>query len=438
MFWSETIDYTDQGRDPLTDLPNRTKSLREVRRHFSVATLHCGGISLLLLNLDRFKDVNEWFGHDAGDDILRKLCLRSRSLSVIADFIGRLGGDEFVFILGGRHAETAEAFAQTLLDLVSQPVSIDGRAIRLRGSVGIASCANTADSEAVFSRANFAMTAAKAGGGSLVKVYDPGVARARQRELQLRFDLESALERNEFAVYYQPKVSLSSGKISGAEALIRWHHPTLGLVLPGEFIRIAEESRFIGALGKWVIDQALSDLDRWSMEGDNEFTLSINVSPHQLADPDFPSMLSASIVRRRMLPARVELEVTEGILLDASASEWAIREIQRLGVSIALDDFGTGYCNLSYITQFPVNTIKIDRSFVYDLGEEESKRGRIVVAAVIALCKLLGLHTLAEGVETEEQKKVLEEAGCDSIQGYFISPALPAEAFIDFVKGYKG
>ena len=137
-------------------------------------------------------------------------------------------------------------------------------------------------------------------------------------------------------------------------------------------------------------------------------------------------------------PARVELEVTEGILLDASASEWAIREIQRLGVSIALDDFGTGYCNLSYITQFPVNTIKIDRSFVYDLGEEESKRGRIVVAAVIALCKLLGLHTLAEGVETEEQKKVLEEAGCDSIQGYFISPALPAEAFIDFVKGYKG
>jgi diguanylate cyclase len=438
MFWSETIDYTDQGRDPLTDLPNRARSVQEVRRHISGAALHCGGISLLLLNLDRFRDVNEAFGHDAGDDILRKLCLRFRSLSAIADFIGRLGGDEFVFILGGTHAETAEAFAHTLLDLVSQPFSIGGHAVRLRGRVGIAGCADTADFEAVLSRASYAMTAAKAFGGSLVKVYDPGGAQARQRELKLRFDLESALERNEFAVYYQPKVLLSSGKITGAEALIRWHHPNLGLVLPGEFIRVAEESPFIGALGRWVIEQALSDLDHWSVEVGSEFSTSINVSPRQLADPDFPSMLAASIGRRNMLPARVELEVTEGTLLDASASEWAIREIQRLGVSIALDDFGTGYSNLSYIARFPVNTIKIDRSFVHDLGEEESTRARTMVTAVIALCKSLGLHTLAEGVETEEQKRVLEEAGCDSIQGYLVSPALPAAAFVDFVKDYKG
>jgi diguanylate cyclase (GGDEF)-like protein len=423
-------------RDPVTDLPNRAECLQQVRRYMFEEKHHPGRTSLLLLGLNRFKDVNESFGYDVGDDILHTLGLRFKTLSASFKFIDRLGGDEFVFILVGTKSTTTEAFAQTLLEQVAQAFQIGEREIRLSGSIGIAGSAGTSDFDALLSQANNAMMAAKSVGGSLAKVYDPGISRCRRHELQLRFDLWAALERGEFVLHYQPKVSLLTGKITGAEALIRWRHPALGLLLPGEFIRIAEESPFIVALGTWVIEQALNDLGRWAAEVGDEFVVSINVSPRQLADPMFPSILATQISQRGVRPSRVEVEVTEGMLVDFSASECALREMRRMGVSIALDDFGTGYSSLSYVMRFPVNTIKIDRSFVCDLVTDQSGRARISVGAVIALCKSLGLHALAEGVETEEQKKALEEAGCDSIQGYLVSPALPAEAFLDFVKDY--
>ncbi|MCY0852594.1 EAL domain-containing protein [Cupriavidus sp. D39] len=219
------------------------------------------------------------------------------------------------------------------------------------------------------------MMAAKAVGGSFAMLYDPRVAQTKQRELQLRFDLAAALERDEFVLHYQPKVSLSTRNIIGAEALIRWRHPTLGLVPPSEFISIAEESSLILTLGKWVIDRALSDLGRWSTELGDEFSVSINVSPRQLADPTFPAMVAARIGAHGVLPSTVELEVTEGMLVaDFNASERVLRQVQRMGVSIALDDFGTGYSSLAYVMRFPVNTIKIDRSFVHDLDPDPGAR----------------------------------------------------------------
>ncbi|MGU7778616.1 sensor domain-containing protein [Burkholderia sp. PU8-34] len=431
--FSSKIDYLGHW-DPLTNLPNRIETIEKLSEFTKLAARGHGHLALIILNLDHFKEVNESFGHKIGDDVLRNLAIRFKRLMPNADFIGRLSGDEFAFVFGDVGARSDEVFAEKLLYSVSQPMLIGNHQIKVTASIGVARSISSTSAEALLSHASDAMKAAQIAGGSGVQRYDSAREGAKQRHLRLRVDMKGGLERNEFILHYQPKLSLSTGRVVGAEALIRWNHPLYGFVLPGEFIDIAEESSLILEFGNWVINRALRDLGSLAPMIGSDIPCSINVSPRQLADIGFSTVLAERIESFGIDPSRLEIEVTESTLMrDFNNTERVLHKIRGMGVGIALDDFGTGYSSLAYVMKLPIDTIKIDRAFVRDLDSDHDGRARTLLGTVIALCKSLSLQAIAEGVETQEQREVLLELGCDSIQGFLVSPALPLQQFADFV-----
>ncbi len=417
--------------DSWTDLANRATFQAHAARQCEAAATQgrCG--ALLYLDLDGFKSVNDTFGHAAGDAVLKAAARRLTAVAPPEAIVARLGGDEFA-IWTVTAGAGAEALADALIAAVAAPYDLDGRAIEIGASVGIAlTPRHGTDPDDLLVRADLALYRAKAEGKGrwrlFVEAYELSLIELRKLEA----DLKLALARGEFELHYQPLVNLSTGAVVCFEALIRWHSPTRGLVSPASFIPAAEESGLISAIGHWALLSACEEAARWPGDPDQPAPQSaphvaVNISPRHFRSPDFVGEVRLALQLSGLKPQRLEVEVTEGVFLDTSATAIDnLRALRKLGVRIALDDFGTGYSSLSYLINFPVDKIKIDRSFIRDFDREAN---RAVVDAILSLARRLGIAVTAEGVETAEQALALKLRRCDDIQGYLLGRPRPAGA----------
>lgn len=426
--------YLQAHFDPLTGAPNRL--LFRDRLGLEIARSRREGqvFAILFIDLDHFKGVNDTFGHSMGDLVLREAAARIGSCVRASDTVSRLGGDEFTVMLTNlSHAQEAWLIAESVIDALSQEFSIGGRQCFLSASIGISSYpTDGATAEELLKCADTAMYRAKAGGRAQAVFFEERMNAEAVARLTLDTDLRAAIERGELVMHYQPQVDLATGMVCAAEALVRWRHPTRGLIPPARFIRLAEESGFIERLGKWALETSCAQMAAWRAAGLSLEHVAVNVSPRQFRKRDFVEIVGRSVVDAGLPASCLEIEITEGLLLESGASvEAMLQALARAGHGIALDDFGTGFSSMSYLKRFPVTTIKIDRAFVEGLGLEDDSEA--IVAAIIAMSHALGKKVIAEGVETLEQAAVLRRLGCDRIQGFVICAALAAEDFASFV-----
>jgi diguanylate cyclase (GGDEF)-like protein len=419
--------------DALTDLPNRTLFLDRLEHALARARREVGSMTgVLFIDLDRFKNVNDSLGHEAGDQLLIQLGRRLRGSIREVDTPARLGGDEFaVLVEGVAELNDVIIVAQRIRDNLRQPVTIGGNEIFSNPSIGVATSSDGREAASELLRnADTAMYRAKETGTRPCVVFEPTMHAAVMRRLELDADLARAVERNEFELHYQPVVRLEGETIDGAEALVRWRHPVKGLIPPAEFIGVAEETGQIVALGRWVLQEAIRQATEWraTLPDRGHLSLSVNVSARQLQDPDLLGQLRRMLYESEFDPADLVLEITESVLMkDMAGTVARLRELKQLGLRLAIDDFGTGYSSLGYLRHFPVDVLKIDRAFVDDItdGTEQSA----VARAIIGLSDALHLTTVAEGIETAGQLRLLRVLGCELGQGYYFSPPLPAKAF---------
>lgn len=412
--------------DPLTDLPNRLMLLSSLE-HAVARARHSGKRgAALFIDLDRFKNVNESLGHPAGDELLVLVARRLRAHVSDAELLARLGGDEFVLLLDEvPDPETAASMAETLIAQFEEPFELSGgRQVYVGASIGISIFPDDGeDPNALIQHADAALHQAKESGRGTYRFYSEALTRAADERLDMEAQMRRAIERSEFVLHYQPLVSLVDGRIGGVEALLRWQHPTKGLVLPNEFIALAEETGLIVPLGEWVLRTACAQGQEWITTGVVFDTISVNISPRQLWS-DIHRRVGAVLEETGFPADMLELEITESALLE-QGSEAAVRlnALKELGVRLAIDDFGTGYSSLAYLTRLPIDTLKVDQSFVRNIPDDRPSME--VTAGIIALAKSLNLDVLAEGVETEEQLDFLRRHGCDRAQGYLFSRPLP-------------
>lgn len=408
--------------DALTDLPNRALLHDRLEQASRVANREGTPIALLLLDLNGFKQINDTMGHHAGDRVLQAVASRLRATLREADTVARLGGDEFAVVLPRTDVDGAVLAAQKLLHEIEQPCVIDHRSLSVRSSLGIACLPEHGTSaETLLQKADVAMYVAKTEGIG-ISVYAPNHDRHTHRRLTLISELRKGLDENQFALEYQPIVDLRSSAITGVEALVRWNHPQLGRILPGQFIQLAEQTGLITPLTTLILETAIRD---WiPSPAPTPVTVSVNLSPRTLQHPGLSQRIAAMLAVYGAPPASLALEITENILMaDPVRSMESLKKLHAMGVRIVIDDFGTGYSSLSYLRRLPIDELKIDRSFITGLltGEDD-----VIVRSTIDLAHNLGLRVVAEGVESEEVQAHLIELGCDAAQGTFISP--PANA----------
>jgi diguanylate cyclase (GGDEF)-like protein len=418
--------------DALTDLPNRV--LLKERLEQALAVTRKGGSSLavLMLDLDRFKEVNDTLGHPAGDTLLQAVAARLLGCVRETAMIARLGGDEFAVI---EHMDDpvveAVALAERITKALCEPFDLGDHRVTAGTSIGIAVAPRDGtDSDEILKSADLALYSAKSSGRGAFRFFEPAQDQRMHARRNLERDLRSALANGEFELRYQPFVHLESGKIIGFEALVRWHHPQRGLVMPGEFIPLAEETGLIVPLGEWVLRTALAEAAKWPAN----FKIAVNLSPAQFRGKELVPIIVSAIGCSGIAPRRLELEVTETAIMDDSEAVFsALGQLHKLGVRVALDDFGTGYSSLSFLQKFPFDKIKIDRSFVSELAsaKEESRR---IARAVVRFAVSLGKTTTAEGVETKEQWDILREEACVESQGYHFSPPIAASDVAQMVR----
>ncbi|MCW2758224.1 MAG: hypothetical protein JWO46_1970 [Nocardioidaceae bacterium] len=418
--------------DSLTALPNRhqfLERLAELVVDRRPAGPLSAGTALLLIDMDDFKTVNDGLGHVAGDAVLVSLAGRLLGCCGPGDLAARLGGDEFALLVScPRGTEDAERAARRVAAALDLPVVVDGRLLSIRASVGIALTDGETDATALVRNADLAMYTAKRAGGACCRTFHTDMHEQAIARLDLRADLEVALEGHGLSVAYQPLVALATGKIEGFEALARWHHPTLGEIPPTEFVQLAEETGLIGRLGAWVLERSCSDVARWRLAlGEHVPTVSVNLSPLQLGEPGLAAWLGG-VLRRADLPtSAVCLEITETALGQSTVDlSGALQEIRAEGIQLALDDFGTGHSSLARLGSYPFDVVKIDRSFVERLDGCGAEQAQAVVEAVLRLAEAFSLRVVAEGVETEKQREVLTRLGCERVQGFLFSAAVPA------------
>jgi diguanylate cyclase (GGDEF)-like protein/PAS domain S-box-containing protein len=412
--------------DSLTGLPNRAYFRQRKDAAIAEARRHDKNLWVLSIDLDNFKIVNDTLGHSAGDGLLRAAAERLSKLVRQEDTLARVGGDEFELLLTTCDSdETASRVAERIIKTFTQPFEIQGQACRTTASIGISRFPEHGiDAETVLRHADIAMYAAKEAGRNTVRFYEPGMNTHDREWLALESDLRLALERGELEVYYQPQVSTKSGEIVGVEALARWRHPTHGILLPGDFIPVAEETHLLPALGEQVLATACADVDSWDRDGISPVRLSVNVHYQQIEHPAFMDMLRSVLSRTPSLAGRLRLEITESaVLRDFDLVRGIAGELSAIGVCLSIDDFGTGNTTLRYLKDFPVCELKIDQSFVRDLKNPQSA---MIVAGVISMGHSLNLSVVAEGVETEEQLHFLRERKCDEFQGFLHSHPMPA------------
>lgn len=420
--------------DHLTQLPNRALLAERTRQQIAREQARSGTLAVLFLDLDHFKNVNDSLGHRVGDTLLVAVARRLESLVRPQDTVSRLGGDEFLLLLPATSAARAAEVAEKLLAAVAQPFQIDAYELTTTLSVGVAMYPADGDSfDTLYQRADAAMYRAKQTGRNRAGFFTADLEARTARALQIENALRRALERHQFELHYQPQVSLDTRQVVGAEALLRWRHPELGMVSPAEFIPVAEASGMIVAIGEWVLQTAVHDARRWLDEQLPLRAISVNLSAVQFRHPALPEMVSRCLEQAGLPARRLELELTEGAAVDDPVTALAIMsQLHDLGVRLAMDDFGTGYSSLSYLKRFQIYKLKIDQSFVRDLNDDPNDRA--IVSAIIRMAQALGMQTTAEGVETEGQLAFLQANGCDEAQGYLFSRPLPAQDFEDYLR----
>ena len=413
-------------RDPLTELPNRALLQRRLRQCLEDR----GGDAMLavfFIDLDNFKEVNDSLGHGAGDALLKDIALRLRRCVRPDDTVGRLGGDEFVVLaeckFGG---SSAIRLADKLCKALDQPVMIEGHEVRASASIGISMFPQDGDSsEVLLQNADTALYRAKATGGNCFRFYTPDMSAESRTRMMRHAALRHALDRNEFIVYYQPRVDMKTLRMTGVEALLRWTHPKLGAVSPADFIPLAEESGLIDDITDWVLQRATQQAQEWTLRYGRPFTISVNLSARQLRNKKILSSVVHALCRSGLRPGQLELELTESALMeDADSAATVLKELKSLGLRLSVDDFGTGYSSLAYLRRFPLDCLKLDRSFLWQNHSDSISPWKLA-EAVINLAHTLNLSVVAEGVENEEHLAFLRTTSCDEIQGSCISDPLP-------------
>jgi diguanylate cyclase (GGDEF)-like protein/PAS domain S-box-containing protein len=417
--------------DPLTNLANRVLFKDRVNHALARASRRNEDLAVLFVDLDDFKQINDTAGHEAGDFLLIAVADRLRSCLRDADTIARLGGDEFAILLESvDDTDDVFAVADRLLESLMMPFDVNGRHVLAGGSIGIAFRGSGGkESEELLANADVAMYAAKARGKSCRETYRPDMRRDMMQRLTLETALQRAIEEKEFVVFYQPIVEVGSGKITGAEALVRWNHPARGLVSPADFIPLAEETGLIVPLGRWVLEQACYQARDWQLKHPQTppLNISVNLSVRQFQQSNLVQEV-AEVLQHSKLPASsLILEITESILVqDTSAAVRKLQALKHLGVQLALDDFGTGYSSLSYLRRFPIDVLKIDKTFIDGVGTHSEDSA--LTRAIVQIGETLNLKTVAEGVEHEQQRMELESLGCEEGQGYFFARPVDADA----------
>jgi diguanylate cyclase (GGDEF)-like protein/PAS domain S-box-containing protein len=416
------------SHDPLTNLPNRTFFMERLARALAHAHRHQTLIAVLFVDLDRFKVINDSLGHVIGDQLLRAVAERLQACVRYGDTVARLGGDEFTILLENiRDESDAIRSAERITSILHAPFVLGGRELFIAASIGIAF--NTADSaqpEDLVRDADVALYQAKNNGRSQSQIFDPTMNAQVLARLEVEHDLRHAIARQEIRVYYQPQIHLETGCIVGLEALVRWQHPQRGLVSPNEFIPLGEETGLILPIGQNVLEQACCQARVWQQAwcATTPLTISVNLSARQLQQANLVDVIAHILRTTGLDPCQLHLEITESVVMhDAPSTVTLLQALKDLGVQLAIDDFGTGYSSLSYLKRFPVDYVKIDRSFVERLGEDADDT--MIVEAMIKLAHALRLEVLAEGVETAAQLTHLKALGCDLVQGYYIAPPLP-------------
>jgi diguanylate cyclase (GGDEF)-like protein len=430
----ERIEYL-ASHDSLTNLPNREMFNGLLRRTIDAAHRTRRRFALLFIDLDRFKIINDSLGHDAGDMLLVEIAGRLRSALRSSDVVARLGGDEFVVILeeaAERH--DVERVAGELLSVLGQPLLLSGHECQTTASIGIAMYpADGSDIQALTKNADMAMYLAKEDGKNGFRFFTREIKAQSIERLTLEAALRRALERDQFSLHYQPKVDMASGKITGVEALLRWMHPELGTIAPGQFIPLAEETGLIVPIGRWVLKEACAQNMAWQRRGLRPVTMAVNLSPRQFADAHLLHDVDEALLASGMSPVLLQLEVTESMVMrNVSRAIKVLDAVQSRGIRLAIDDFGTGYSSMSLMKQFPIDTIKIDRSFVRDLPNDSEDQA--ITQAIISMGKALGMTIIAEGVETVEQETFLRNHACDEMQGFLFSKPLPARQMADLLR----
>jgi diguanylate cyclase (GGDEF)-like protein len=420
--------------DSLTGLPNRSQLDDHLKYALSLAKRSNGHLALMFLDLDHFKNINDTLGHSVGDALLVELANRLCAVLREEDTVTRLGGDEFIFLLPGTDADGAANVAQKLLEAIAEPYRIEDFDLTMSASIGIALYPDDGeDLESLSKSADVAMYRVKTDGRHGYRFFTPEMQARAQRNLQLVNSLCHALDRRQLHVYYQPQADIHSGRVVGAEALLRWRHPEFGMVSPAEFIPVAEDSGLILPIGEWVLQTAVRQAKTCLEQGLGPLVMAVNLSAAQFSHPALPELVSRILEEEGLPPEYLELELTEGVSMQNPEAAIAVmNNLHQRGVRMSIDDFGTGYSSLSYLKKFKVYKLKIDQSFVRDISTDSEDKA--IVSAVISLAGSLGLRTIAEGVETVEQREFLREQGCQEIQGYLFGKPMPSEQFELFLR----
>ena len=417
--------------DSLTGLPNRMLLYDRLTFMLNLARRRKGIMGVLQLDLNRFKIINDTLGYVFGDQLLQSMAQRLKACTREVDSVFRLGDDGFAVLLDDIvHPQDAARVAKRILTTCSQPFTIGDKELYVTVSIGVSLYPSDGDQfELLLKNAETAMRRAKELGISNYQHYKPTMNTQAFEQLTLEHNLQKALHKNQFIVFYQPIINLAVGEITGAEALVRWNHPDLGMISPVQFIPLAEEIGLIIPIGEWVLETACLQMRRWQDRFGRPFIVSVNLSARQFQQQDLVSVVGRILERTRFDPHRLKLEITESVgMKNPEQTIHTLRQLKDMGILIAIDDFGTGYSSLSYLNRFPIDTLKIDRSFVMELNVSTPESA--IIDAIIAMAHSLGLNVIAEGVETPEQGNYLRGKGCEEVQGFYFSKPLNAEDFL--------
>lgn len=443
---AEAIIRHQAYHDPLTNLPNRLRLIENLESEIERSNRHEYVGAVLFIDLDHFKNINDSLGHPVGDLVLQEIASRLENNSRAEDMVARLGGDEFVVVtpeIGDSLEQGAAAVmgtAEKLREMIAMPIVSGGQTLRVTASIGIVMFPEKdKDVHEILRYADTAMYHAKDEGRDTIEFFSETMAELVGRHMELENELQLAIEDEQFVLHYQPKLDCRTGRVVGAEALLRWNHPRMGLVSPGEFIPILESSRLIVPAGRWLLRRAFEDVKSWRQKGiwEEGCRVGVNISPRQFRDKQFIADVRALIQATDVDPKWIEFEITEGIVIhNVGETIEIMKQLCDLGISFSLDDFGTGYSSLSYLKQLPVSSLKIDQTFVRDISTDPNDAA--IVKATLAMARGLGMGVIAEGVETKDQLEFLISHDCQMCQGYYFSRPLPIGLFEDFISGATG
>ena len=425
-------------QDALTGLPNRVVLREKLEQALAGMRPQGRTVSVSYLDLDHFKDVNDSFGHETGDELLKAVADRLRACippgeGQVRNLISRFGGDEFAILQTGiRRPEESAALASRVVQALQEPFSVNGQEIFIGTSIGIALAQRHMNSSQILKNADMALYHAKADGRGTFRFFEPEMDAQLQARRVLEVDLRKAIGNGEFELFYQPQINIEANEIGGFEALLRWHHPERGLVPPAEFIPVIEDTGLISPLGDWIIEEACREAASWP----RDINVAVNLSPIQFRNRGLVQSVTRALAVSGLAPHRLELEITESVLLqDSETTVSTLHQLRRLGVRIAMDDFGTGYSSLSYLRSFPFDKIKIDQSFVREMSQRTDCLA--IVQSVASLGASLGMPTVAEGIETEDQLRQIQAAGCTDAQGYYFGRPKPARELVHTLAALK-